>query len=432
MLADNFDITEILQNKTCKITVKLITSVGAVVTGVTAPTIMIYNKKISYPKSYIGNWVEINPSSFPGYYTLSLSNIDTDVLGFMYVSVKSLTSKACMYYFNIVKHSNTDCYVASDIVRQVLRNNYNSYSSLNKLKILADDGYSDLYSDLLLDNNFNNNSSYVFDRIPQNNTYLSLPKPISDGYGIDNYIPIDGYTYMCYRFNESIDSTLLYNSIGQKNIPLNKSVCVPSLCNASGLFSGGINVGGTGTGVTSDYLADETINNNLFSVSCWIKPRSISASISNIIFRRCDQADSAAGSTFMLGYNQGNLEALIRGSGTNYVVTVYPGQTGITAGYFLSYTPLNEWSLISVTFSIPTMKFYVNGKQIFSTITADGGASLSGSTGSFLLTGIWSIGRNYNDSLQFDGLIDDVRIDSNIARSEAYYTNMHRFGLGRA
>jgi hypothetical protein len=166
---------------------------------------------------------------------------------------------------------------------------------------------------------------------------------------------------------------------------------------ASGLFDG------SGDHLTVAPTSDTDFGSGDFTVEAWVYPASFGAA-QDVAGKHADAVSTNSNWAWSIYVGANNVanEAFIVSGGTVYSVT----------GWSLS---LNQWQHIAFTRSSGSLRFFINGVQVGSTVSAN--VSINSDS----LWKTW-IGTFTSASRSWNGNIDDFRITKGVARYTANFT----------
>lgn len=262
-------------------------------------------------------------------------------------------------------------------------------------------------------------------------SYQSFPKAagsIPDGYVLtfsaadgywkarpnvsSRYTPIDNNTIINWKFDES--AAPYVNSGNGSALSLTTFSGTPAA--VTGIFGKGI--GCSGLILTTGNTSVNEPNGTAVTVSAWVKVRSYStfATVINKAYRSNNSWTSPFTSLYLSLTNTGDGSWGPAITTTGGILT----QPAIGGGFRI---PLGDWTLLSYTYNGSNLLSYINGALAHT--VAVSGAIDYGTNGPWNIGGVSNAGVN-----QFwDGLIDDVRVE-NVVRSQSYFENMYRNGIG--
>jgi len=227
------------------------------------------------------------------------------------------------------------------------------------------------------------------------------------------YTPTDSNTIINWKFDET--AAPYVNSGSGSSLSLTTFTGTP--VSITGLFNKGLGCS-LSTITTGNTSVNEPTGNSL-TVSAWVKARSYAtfATVINKAYRN----DNTWSSPFVALY----LSLTNSGDGSwGPAITTTGGVLTQPAIGGAFRVPLHVWTLLSYTYDGTTLRSYINGALAHS-------VNVSGSI-DYGTHGPWDVGGVSNASVgQFwDGHIDDVRVE-NVVRSQAYFEEMYKRGIGQ-
>lgn len=131
----------LVQNAPARILVLLVNSLGQAVVSAADVTAYVLKADTLAPAALTlsaANWHEVG-TQFPGLYVLTLSALETDVLGPLAVSVQATAADCAMSAHLVVAAMAEDARVAADLACQLVGNSYKVDKTAATLTIYASD-----------------------------------------------------------------------------------------------------------------------------------------------------------------------------------------------------------------------------------------------------------------------------------------------------